>query len=189
MTIIAKSTFGVEVLGYIGYDLSAYMVGQTFQLNCIYDICNEDLFPILEPTNTANWSINWKLIFKSGTNFLNTGRFQGAIPKYDLGSWGFTSLGILNFQDFFNYQSQVSPLFASYSNSGYENYPQSWNPPFVPSDTPLEIDVLSPINQTSLLADTAFVQISGCTIEGSGLVAYYYATWGNSSYNQVFANF
>jgi len=189
MTIIAKSSFGVQILGYIGYDLSAYIVGQTFQLNCLFDICTEDLFPILEPTDKANWTVNWKLIFKSGTNFLNTGRFQGAIPKFDLGSWGFTSLGILSFQDFFNYQSQVSPTFVSFSNSGYENYPQSWNPPYVPSGTPLEINTFSGYGVTTKIADTAFVQISGSTIEGAGITAYYNAIWSDSSYNQVYAYF
>ena len=190
MTILVKGNSS-EVLGYIGYDISGYAVGQVFQLNCVYDVCTEDLFGYISPTDKGNWSIGWNLTFVSGTNFLNTSRFQGAIANYQLGSWGFTSLGIQSHQEFLNFQSQRSPTFGAWGNESYQNYPQGWSPPYSPGFTGVNIDLLNVYPpRGSLIADTAFVQITGCSIEGASLLLYYYAIFQtNNVTNTVFASF
>lgn len=191
MTIIAKGTIGEpSILGYINYDISAYSVGERFQLNCTYDICNEDLFPILINSDESNWYITWKLIFTPGSTLINPNRYQGVLPTYNYGSWAFTYLGLQTFQDWINFSSQISPVAQTNALAEIQNYPQSWVAPHVPAGTPLLVDSFNNVAaRGNPLGDTAHIQITGCTMEGASMLAYYYAQFQNSSYKIVWGTF
>jgi len=176
MPVIGINFENTQVVGAIGYDLSVFSFGETFEIGYAYDITVNDLLPIQPISASSNWLISWRAIFKAGNFFGNTSKFKSAIGKYDFGYADYTSLGAQTYSEYLNYQQQSSPVFSCWASGDRSFYPADFSPPSNPGGDFLVINpLLGQDGSVPLSADSGYYNLTGCSTTGSFLTVFYFA--------------